>query len=75
MMNIIIMEKNKMIDIHNHILFNVDDGPKNLENMLMMLKQAKEQNINGIVATPHHLHRKFSNSYHEVQNLIDEIKN
>lgn len=63
-----------MIDIHNHILFNVDDGPKNLENMLMMLKQAKEQNINGIVATPHHLHRKFSNSYHEVQNLIGEIK-
>lgn len=63
-----------MVDIHNHILFNVDDGPKSLESMLMMLKQAKEQGVSGIVATPHHLHRKFNNNYHEVQKLIDEIK-
>ncbi len=74
-MNLIITTgKTNMIDIHNHILFNIDDGPKNLENMLMMLKQAKEQGVSGIVATPHHLHRKFNNNYHEIQILVDKIK-
>ena len=42
-----------MIDIHNHILFGVDDGAKSLEESLKMLKAAKKQGINTVIATPH----------------------
>ena len=31
-----------MIDIHNHVLINVDDGPKSKEDMLNLLKQGKK---------------------------------
>ena len=34
-----------MIDLHCHILPNVDDGPDSLELSLKMLKQAQSQGI------------------------------
>ena len=37
-----------MIDIHNHILPNIDDGSKSVEMSLNMLKYAYEQGITEI---------------------------
>ena len=34
-----------MIDIHNHILPNIDDGSKSMEMSLNMLKFAYEQGL------------------------------
>ena len=31
-----------MIDFHNHVLPNVDDGPKTIKESILMLKVAKE---------------------------------
>ena len=42
-----------MVDIHNHVLFGVDDGAKSLEESLAMLKIAKAQGIDTVFATPH----------------------
>ncbi len=42
-----------MIDIHNHSLFGLDDGPKDIETSLMMLQIAKNDGINEIILTPH----------------------
>lgn len=42
-----------MIDIHNHILPAVDDGAKNADISLAMLKEAVDQGIEEIVLTPH----------------------
>ena len=42
-----------MIDIHTHILFGVDDGSKNLEMSIDMIKEAYESGVDTIVATPH----------------------
>lgn len=42
-----------MIDIHNHILPAVDDGAKNEEIALGMLKEAVQQGITDLVLTPH----------------------
>lgn len=69
-----------MIDIHNHIIPQLDDGPSNNEEMMKLLKQAANQGITGIVATPHHLHPRFDNVYSQVEkntellNRNDEIK-
>lgn len=41
------------IDIHHHILYGVDDGPKSCLEMFEMLKAAYEDGVKTIIATPH----------------------
>jgi len=41
------------IDIHSHVLFNVDDGSKSEAMSLKMLRQAAENKIVHLLATPH----------------------
>lgn len=43
-----------MIDIHSHILPEVDDGSENIFQSLEMLKAAEQQGITDIVLTPHY---------------------
>lgn len=42
-----------MLDIHSHIIFGVDDGPKTAEESLELLKLSYQQGVRGIVATSH----------------------
>jgi protein-tyrosine phosphatase len=42
-----------MIDIHCHILPNIDDGANSLDEALDMAKLALQSGVNAIVATPH----------------------
>ena len=42
-----------MIDFHSHILPNLDDGPKDIETSLEMLKSAKADGIEKVVSTSH----------------------
>ncbi|MCB9721666.1 MAG: tyrosine protein phosphatase [Candidatus Omnitrophica bacterium] len=43
-----------MIDIHCHILPDIDDGPRTMEESLEMCRIAVADGIKTIVATPHH---------------------
>lgn len=40
-------------DIHNHILFGVDDGSPDIETSLKMLRMAYEDGTRDMVLTPH----------------------
>lgn len=42
-----------LLDIHSHILPAVDDGAKNLDASLTLIKMMQAQGITDIVATPH----------------------
>lgn len=44
-----------MIDIHSHILPNVDDGAKDIDESIEMAKQYIDNGINKVIATPHYI--------------------
>lgn len=44
-----------MIDLHAHILYGIDDGARHGEMTLDMLRQAEEDGIGTMVATPHYV--------------------
>lgn len=48
-----------MIDIHSHILPEVDDGPKSWETAVAMCRMAAQDGIEHMVATPHSNDRYF----------------
>ncbi|MBE5667437.1 tyrosine-protein phosphatase [Staphylococcus sp. SS87] len=64
-----------MIDIHNHILPDIDDGPKNEADMLELLKQATTQGITEIIVTPHHLHPRYNTPIEKVKSCLNHIQN
>ena len=48
-----------MIDFHNHIIPNIDDGAKSLEMAIDMLREAEKQGITDVVSTVHFQHPKM----------------
>ena len=49
-----------MIDMHSHILPQMDDGSKSVEMSVQMLSRLKDQGVDTVVATPHFLAKKDS---------------
>lgn len=49
-----------LIDLHNHLLWDCDDGPGNEKNSLKMLHAAERAGIGAIVCTPHRFHPAIS---------------
>ena len=47
----------RKIDIHCHILPEVDDGSSSMQESLMMLRMAVGQGIGAVIATPHYSQR------------------
>lgn len=41
------------LDIHTHILPDVDDGAKDMEKALTLLEMLKQQGVTDVIATPH----------------------
>lgn len=50
-----------MIDIHCHILPQLDDGADSIQTSLQMCRQAIDNGYTDIIATPHHLKGSFHN--------------
>lgn len=63
-----------MIDIHSHILNNIDDGSKDIEMSINMLKKAELSGTTDIIATPHFMRGRFEVEYNEVLNRVENLK-
>ena len=64
-----------MIDFHNHILPNVDDGSKSMEMSLNMLRTAAEQGITDVVNTVHFQHPKVDEKDISTKSVLPVMKN
>lgn len=62
-----------MIDLHCHILPNIDDGPMNEKSSLIMLNQAVEEGIDTIVVTPHR-NSKYKATVEEIRSKLDLLQ-
>ncbi len=63
-----------MIDIHSHILNNVDDGSDSLENTLNILRKAEEAGFSDIILTPHYIENYYENTKDLISEKINELK-
>lgn len=56
-----------MVDIHAHLLPQVDDGSRGIDQTLNMARLAVADGISTLVATPHHLNGVFRNPASQVR--------
>ena len=62
-----------MIDFHNHVLPGIDDGSKNMEMTLNMLRKASDQGVKKIINTTHLQHPKMEGKNTDFK-YIDDIR-
>lgn len=62
------------IDVHSHILPGIDDGSKNMDMSLAMLKQAEEEGVSIIFATSHNMPGKGIHSRDSIYRRVAELQ-
>lgn len=62
-----------MIDIHSHILPQIDDGAENMVIALEMIKNAVKDGIEEIVATPHFCAEYGTTTIHKVKDYVSKL--
>ena len=64
-----------MTDIHNHLLYGIDDGAKSLEESVSVLKDLKEHGYDNVILTPHYIiDSKYNNPKSDNLKRLDELK-
>ena len=63
-----------MIDIHSHIVFGVDDGPRTREESLALLQEAFSQGVRTIVSTSHRRQNMFETPEEVIMENFKEIQ-
>lgn len=65
------MEQRRMIDVHAHILPGVDDGARDVEETIRLLRFAISQGFEGVIATPHYSRRREITGLEE---LVEQVQ-
>ena len=60
-----------MIDIHNHIIYGVDDGARDVEESLRMIEIYKEAGFDQIIATSHYDSSRYKVDAGEIKEKVD----
>jgi len=63
-----------MIDIHSHILPGLDDGSKNIEETLGIVRQLHEAGFKTLIATPHVIEGRDFLSLPEILATTEEVR-
>lgn len=63
-----------MVDIHSHIINEIDDGSKSIDMTINMLKKSEQSGTTDIIATPHFMRGRFEVEYKDVVKKVEELK-
>lgn len=63
-----------MIDFHSHILPNIDDGSRSLEESLKLIEEAKEVGFTKIISTSHYMEEYYDSNEEERTLLLENLK-
>lgn len=70
-----------MIDVHSHIVFEVDDGSKSIEQSLQILHEARKVGFDTVIVTPHYIEgyyeynkNQIAERINKLQSMQDEVK-
>ncbi|MGL5353942.1 MAG: CpsB/CapC family capsule biosynthesis tyrosine phosphatase, partial [Clostridium sp.] len=63
-----------MVDMHSHIIWDIDDGSKTKEMTINMLKIAEANGTKKIIATPHFYRGVWEASHSEVSERLKDVK-
>jgi len=61
-------------DIHSHLIPGIDDGSKDMEDSISMLKKFKELGYNKIITTPHVMCDYYKNSATNILKGRDDVR-
>ena len=62
-----------MIDFHTHILPNIDDGARSIEETFNLIEEAKKAGFDKIVLTPHYMEGYYETDVAEREVWLDAI--
>jgi len=63
-----------MIDFHSHIIYGVDDGARDIDMSLDMIKNAEKEGTKYICATSHYLLGEYEPDREEYFNKLEELR-
>ncbi|MBQ3476161.1 hypothetical protein IJH26_01460, partial [Candidatus Saccharibacteria bacterium] len=64
-----------MIDIHTHILPGVDDGARNFDESVEIIKWLSRQGVTNIIATPHFINETdYISSRNNNLKILDKLR-
>lgn len=63
-----------MIDIHSHIVFDVDDGPSTIEESLALIGESYRQGVRTIVSTSHRRRDLFKTPEEKIWENFKQVK-
>lgn len=63
-----------LVDLHCHMLPNVDDGASDMATAIKLARTAEEQGISHLLLTPHHMDRQFTNGKDSVMEKTDKFQ-
>ena len=66
----------KMIDIHNHLLFDTDDGVKTINDSIDVLNDLSNYGITDVILTPHYISgTKYNSTIKDNLKKLRELRN
>ncbi len=63
-----------MIDLHSHIVYDVDDGSETIEQSIEILKRAEKAGFTKIILTPHYMEDYYEVPSYEIAKKIEILK-
>lgn len=62
------------VDFHNHVLPGIDDGAKNMDDSLAMLRNFAALGVKKVIASPHSMADGYINSNQKILQKRDEVR-